>query len=258
MLWINLQLVNWLTGILFFLILLIMVLVFFKRRKAKLRIKQLERKIKFQSALQNSLLEIKEERTLAFTRELYDNVGQILSAALMQLNMQISCQDNETEKENSLAVKKLIEKSLEEIRYISKASLSEVQNEVVFTDLLEKDLQRIEFLKNIKCDFKLIGSAPNNISIAHQVIIYRMLQEIINNILKHSQSVKIELEIKNNLQNCFISVRDYGKGFVVKGKEMSGAGLKTIKTRAKLINAKYVIDSKLGEGTLMTIDYPYL
>ncbi|WP_300674214.1 ATP-binding protein [Soonwooa sp.] len=245
-------------GGLFIMLVLVAIIFFKKRGKSNSHIQGLEDKIEFQSALQSSLLEIREERTLAFSKELHDNVGQILSVALMQLNMQIDRQTDDYEKENSIAIKSLVEKSLDEIRFVSKASLADVQDEVLFTDLVQQDLQRIELLKNIECHFSLVGDRPFNIPMDHQIIVYRMLQEIINNILKHSQSRKIDLEIVNTIQNCFIRIQDYGKGFVVKGKIMSGVGLRNIKSRAKLINAKCEINSKIGQGTELTIDYPYL
>ena len=76
----------WIFGGLFIILLSVAYIFFKKRKKSNSRIQGLENKIKFQSALQSSLLEIKEERTLAFSKELHDNVGQILSVALMQLN----------------------------------------------------------------------------------------------------------------------------------------------------------------------------
>ncbi len=248
----------WISGGLFILLLVIAYVFFKKRKKSDIHIQGLENKIKFQSALQSSLLEIREERALAFSKELQDNVGQILSVAVMQLNMQIGRQKDDNEKENSIAIKGLVEKTLDEIRFISKSSLADVKDQIFFTDLIQQDLQRIELLKNIKCHFNLVGDQPINIPMEHQVIVYRMLQEVINNILKHSQSQKIDLEIINNIQSCFICIRDYGKGFVMNGKVMSGVGLQNIKSRAKLINAECVINSTVGQGTELTIDYPYL
>jgi len=86
----------------------------------------------------------------------------------------------------------------------------------------------------------------------HSLILYRMVQEVIHNILKHANATHISLDIKAKGNNAyFVSITDNGKGFDMKSLEgqNTGIGLQNIFSRAKLINATVKVNSKEGEGT---------
>jgi len=87
----------------------------------------------------------------------------------------------------------------------------------------------------------------------HETIIYRILQESISNILRHSHSETIDIAF--NIKNCRITIADSGKGFDCE-KDSKGNGLNNIATRAELIGAAFDIRSELGKGSQITIDYP--
>lgn len=228
---------------------------FFYKKKTDSLLAKMRSDMVFQSELTQSSLEIKEEILGSFSRELHDNIGQLLSVAVMHLNIQIE-DPEKVEKENLIIVKKTVEKSLNEIRTISKLINGEIHDDHNFTELLSDDLKRIELLKNISCNLNITGT-PNVIVEKHQIIIYRMLQESISNILKHSQSSQIDVNINNNDDCCKISIKDYGTGFLLEDKNRKGFGLNNIRARARLINADYYIRSIMDKGTTVFINYYY-
>ena len=84
------------------------------------------------------------------------------------------------------------------------------------------------------------------------IILFRMIQEVINNIMKHAHANTIYLKAKKINDRLLITIKDDGKGFsenLISG----GAGLHNLQNRAKMINAELTIDSKPGAGTTITI-----
>jgi signal transduction histidine kinase len=88
--------------------------------------------------------------------------------------------------------------------------------------------------------------------------IYRILQETLNNIVKHANATTVFVVIKKNVKTINIIVNDNGKGFnfiETKAKNKS-LGMKTILERSKIINSKLWIDSNLGKGTIVKLVIP--
>jgi signal transduction histidine kinase len=240
--------------VLFTLLLTVFILFFvFQKKKSSFLIDRMEAELFFQSELTKSKIEIKEQTLTNVSRELHDNVGQILSVALMHMNIMIE-NDDEYSKENIKNIKELVTKSLNEIRLLSKIINGDVFLNTNFIDAISEDLDRIKELKKINCSLQIIG-AIEKINKEHETIIYRILQESISNILKHSHSETIAIKIVFTNDNCKITITDTGKGFDLKN-HAQGSGLSNIKMRAELIGASFQIESELKSGTSLMIDYP--
>ena len=213
----------------------------------------MEADLLFQSELTKSKIEIKEQTLNNVSKELHDNVGQILSVALMQMNILIE-NEQEYSKENLLSLKYLVNKSLNEIRMLSKLMNGDIVLKSSFIKAISDDLDRIKQLKKIKCELNVSGEVQK-LNKEHETIIYRISQESISNILRHSHSETIIINIAFTENNCSIKIIDFGKGFDLK-KDSRGNGLINIETRAELIGATFKIHSELNKGSEITIDYP--
>jgi signal transduction histidine kinase len=84
------------------------------------------------------------------------------------------------------------------------------------------------------------------------IILFRMIQEIINNIIKHAGADKINFSVFHKKNNTIIEIKDNGKGFD-KETTAAGSGLNNLTTRSKMINAGIHINSSPGEGTHVII-----
>ena len=237
--------------VLFTLLLTVFILFFFfQKKKSKFLLDQMEADLAFQTELTKSKIEIKEKTLTDVSKELHDNIGQILSVALMHLNILSEKEKSEKDLDN---IKNLITKSLNEIRLLSKIMNGDVILNTNFIEAISEDLERIKELKKIKCHLKVIGDA-RAINKEHETIIYRILQEAISNILRHSHSNTISIIITFQFEACNIEITDTGKGFNVDNFR-NGSGLTNIKTRAELLNAKFKIEST-NQGTSLTLNYP--
>ena len=213
----------------------------------------MEAELLFQSELTKSKIEIKEQTLTNVSRELHDNIGQILSVALMHMNIIIES-DEQYSKKDLKNIKELVNKSLNEIRLLSKIMNGDIFLNTSFIAAISEDLERIKQLKKIKCKLNIDGEVQP-INKEHETILYRILQEAISNILRHSHSDTITVNILFSENKCKIDVVDTGKGFDIKNS-LKGSGLSNIDTRADLIGAHFNIYSDTNKGTILMIDYP--
>jgi signal transduction histidine kinase len=239
--------------VLFTLLTSVFILVYyFQKKKNEFLLDKLELELIFQSELVKAKIEITEQTLSDVSRELHDNIGQILSVALLEINMMLEQKESFT-KAQLIDTKKLILKSLDEIRGLTKLIKGDIKLESTFIEAVKDDLERIQKFSNINCSFQIEGEIIS-LNKEHETIIYRILQESISNILKHSHSEYISVHIKFFNHICTIEILDKGKGFDLTNTK-KGSGLFNMKTRAKLIGAKLLINST-PEGTKITIKYP--
>ena len=95
----------------------------------------------------------------------------------------------------------------------------------------------------------------NRLDSSVEISVYRMVQELMNNILKHSKATYVTIQLNKTENNLNIVVEDNGIGFDT-GSARSGIGLKNIETRLNKLNGKISIDSGRGKGTTTIIDIP--
>lgn len=231
---------------------LVLLFFFFQKKKSKFLLDKMERDLAFNAELTQTKIEIKEQTLTNVSKELHDNVGQILSVALMHLNIII--EDEQNAKKNELSnIKDLVTKSLNEIRVLSKIMNGDLYVTTSFIDAISEDLDRIGELKKIKCNLTIEGKTQK-LNKEHETIIYRILQESVSNILKHSHSDTITIEVVFETSRCLIKIIDTGKGFDINNCK-KGSGLTNIMARTKLLGAKFDINST-SSGTVLIIDYP--
>jgi signal transduction histidine kinase len=86
--------------------------------------------------------------------------------------------------------------------------------------------------------------------------LYRITQELINNVLKHAEAKNVSLQIGQRDEKIILMIEDDGKGFDVLAHK-DGYGLHNLNARTQLMNGTMVIDSQVGKGTSVLIEIPY-
>ncbi|WP_235935426.1 sensor histidine kinase [Flavobacterium ichthyis] len=208
--------------------------------------------LQFKSELVKAQIEIKDQTLLEISRELHDNIGQIISVAIMQVNLGLE-QSSAVTKENLSELKEVLSKSLNEIRLLSRVINKENILNSNLTETISADLERIQNLKKIKCDF-LDNTTEPIYNPEHELIIYRIFQESLLNILKHSHSEIVNVAVTTRDGGFEMIINDTGKGFDINLKT-KGSGLKNMKHRATLIGAKISFKS-VDQVTSIRLFYP--
>jgi len=207
--------------------------------------------MQYEKTLLQSQLEIQEQTFRNISQEIHDNIGQVLSLAKLNLNT-MAGSGLYAEKLN--VTENLLGKALSDLRDISRSLNSEKISEVGLANAIQAELHMIERVTNMRClltndSFKSYFSPEVN------TIVFRMVQEILNNIIKHAKASQINVTLTSDEQQTSIHIRDNGTGFNADAldKVNTGIGLGNIKKRCELIRGTCTIHSGPGEGTSVYI-----
>ncbi len=232
-------------------ILLIVLFTIFQKKKNSLLLQQKEAEKKFETAIAETQIEIREETLRNISWELHDNIGQLLTLAKIQVS---NAQDDVTKLGE---VTETITKSLTELRALSKLINPDALKSLNLTEAVTMEIERFNRLQFIKAtissneEIEIIGDKV-------QIIIFRILQEFFTNTIKHSKASNLEVNIQYDTEKLVVHAKDDGVGFDVNvSNTQQGIGLCNIQNRGKLINAKVILKSEEGKGTAMTLTYPY-
>ena len=200
-------------------------------------------------------LEIQEKTMEDIGRELHDNIGQQLVLAHYYTNQLKESTDITQMHEQVTTISEIINNSLADIRSLSK-SLQKADDMGELEDLVKKQCAKINALHKCTaaCDFNgdeldMSGSIKN--------FILRIIQEFLQNSLKHSEckNIRIDFIYRQGLQ---IQLKDDGVGFDMKEaiERNEGIGLTNMKKRAEMIGADFIQKSAPGSGTTLELFIP--
>ena len=203
-------------------------------------------------AVSDALIEGEQMERKRLARDLHDGLGSMLSG----LKIHISKLSDDNSKNSIINVEKIenqLDNSIKELRQIAQnlmpESLLKFGLENALRDLcikLSDNQTAIEFQYYVQ---------GNEISQTKQIIIYRIVQELLNNVFKHAKASEILVTCNLNQTIFYLTIEDNGKGFDTKKTSIfEGMGLKNIKNRVEFLNGKLEIDSIIDEGTVFNIE----
>ncbi|MEO6541648.1 MAG: sensor histidine kinase, partial [Ferruginibacter sp.] len=194
-----------------------------------------------------------QEQTLkTISEEIHDNVGQVLSLAKLNLN---TFESNPEKK--LIDTKHLISKAINDLRDLSRSMHGDRIAELGLHQSLVDELQ---ILQNSGSEFEThfkISGEKYKLPQQHEMVLFRIVQEALNNAIKHAKAKNINLHLFYTPESFTLTVRDDGKGFdasVTQNKK--GIGLKSMQNRARLIGATCIFQSSFNNGTSITIELP--
>lgn len=201
--------------------------------------------------LVEAVLKAQEIEREAIGNELHDNINQVLTAVKLNLGLALEYKENQT------IIKKCeknIETVMEEIRKISKqlilpGNLKELGLVQSIRDMMKEMLQAT----GVSWKIFAKGVNENLLSEEQKLTAYRIMQEQINNILKHAEASTIAITIGVSNEKIRFRIVDNGKGFDATQKT-NGIGLTNIINRAGLFNGKVSIDSRPGQGCSLEVE----
>lgn len=218
----------------------LLMLIYFNNKKIQ-NIREKEKlKKEFDQALLQTQLEVQEQTMKQISQEIHDNIGQVLS--LVNLNLQTFA-PGDVEKLSDTSI--LVNKAITDLRSLSK-SLNPVSiGKKSVVELLQEELNLLERSGRFTTKFEVQDdiSLPTN----QLIILYRMIQEVLNNIIKHSEATAVNASIEKQK----LTISDNGKGFLNDGS-YAGLGLNNLRQRGKVIGATVIIESVADKGTSVT------
>ncbi|RYG41840.1 MAG: hypothetical protein EOO01_24255, partial [Chitinophagaceae bacterium] len=217
---------------LFVLLLAISVLFLFRiylKRKNKLLLERERMNIEFEQTLLKSRLEIQELTLNNISREIHDNIGQVLSLVRINLNtLQVAGQEEKIEN-----MDELMGKAITDLRSLSHSLDADHIRDKGWLTPVSKLLSDLQKTGKYTTYFQAAEGMPT-LGTDKPIILFRMIQEVINNIIRHAAADTIRLNVEKENASILITISDNGKGFDT-GTNADGVGLQNLKNRAKLI-----------------------
>ena len=211
--------------------------------------------------LRNYALKIENQATLQernrIAREIHDSVGHYLTAQSIQLeNTALFLSEDRTKAANHLA----------KARHLGREALANIRNSVATLrkePLQQRSLQTIleeltaEFERNTNIAIALKTNLASNYSLEVNTALYRIAQEALTNIAKHSLATKVELILQEMADKIYLTIKDNGRGFDP-SNNTTGFGLQGMEERTKALDGNFNIFSKNGRGCMVKVEIPVL
>lgn len=250
-----------------------------KRRQIEMQVRINKMHQEFQHEMLSSKLEMQEQTFQEISQEIHDNIGQILSLAKLHIVTMDAA--GSTVLENKIRdSKNLVTKAIHDLRHLSHRLNTDYIAELGFDTAVKREIETINRSGAYETRFALEGS-PYRLDPQKELILFRIVQELLNNILKHARARTIAVELNYGFEALLVVVHDDGRGFdrvaldspSGNGREPGqangnghdaaepagddrGLGLKSMYHRARLIGAGFQLNSAVGAGTTAVIRIP--
>lgn len=238
------------TGAILFINILLVMLIFHQKNQIQHLQQALLLKAQYDKEILQSQIEVQQQTLQNVGRELHDNIGQLLSVAKINLNV---LRESQADEDGHIQqAEDVITKSIHEIRALTKSLHTGLIQDVGLEVSISQELQRIRKTKHLETELSVLGQR-RSLGYEHEIMLFRVVQEVLNNVIKHAQAKQIEVELRYLIHGFELLVKDDGKGFEPIITENSGIGLQNSKKRIELIGGTCQIISEIGKGTEVLI-----
>jgi PAS domain S-box-containing protein len=209
----------------------------------------LQQKLK-QQQITEVVLGAQERERYELGQELHDNINQILATSKLYLDVAI--EEKEPRLELLAKSRKNISVAIEEIRKLSKDLITPSLNDLGLTQSIKELIRSIQSVGKMKIRLNISGLDEAELLPEQKINIYRIIQEQLNNILKHAQAGEVVIELNKVKEQVRLRLADDGKGFDPRMRR-KGVGISNIISRAELYNGKVEIESAPGKGCQLVV-----
>jgi two-component system NarL family sensor kinase len=232
-------------------------LVFYSRYKLKKQ-KEADQQMADQQQLRfAAVIEAEEKERKRIACDLHDGIGQTISAAkinlsLLQAEMEFASGEQRDTFEKVLA---LVDESCREVRNVSHSMMPNALLKWGLGTAIRNFMHRINS-KVLNVDYYSEG-LDTSLDPNKEVVLYRVIQECVNNVIKHSAATKLYVALIRDEDEISVTIEDNGKGFDIHDKEkFEGIGLRNVQSRINFLNGTVEWDSTPGKGTVVIINIP--
>ncbi len=229
------------------------IIIFIKQYRTKAKEYQLEKQLtamNHQTELQQASLEMQQLTMQDIGREIHDGVGQRLTLASIYSKQLIHKNIPIESKQKLEEVSMLINESLIQLRTLSRELTNENDFKILLNEMISNEAEKIKALEVCKIEF--IASEQFYIPGKSAMFIIRILQEFVQNSLKHASCSEIKIMLDSINNQMHLKLVDNGKGFN-SSATYEGIGLQNMKRRAEMIKADFILESIINEGTYLEI-----
>lgn len=212
-------------------------------------------KVRHQLDLFQSSIDAMEDERRRVSRDLHDEIGAALSVLRLQVGQMNIDKDFSPENTQNLILgsKQLIDHTIENVRRISNDMLPSGLEEFGLKYALEMLCDKVENASRLVINLNINGL--KRIDNRLELSLYRILQELLNNTLKHANATEVNIDVTSENQQLTIIYRDNGQGFDLQKLTKRGLGLNNIESRASMIRGEleYQNDLEKGMGLILKV-----
>lgn len=232
--------------ILFFVGLVINLLLYARNRKLKHLAEMQDLKLTFEKEIISTRLEVTESTLAEVSADLHDDVGQMLTVAILELNRLTGADE----------ARNAVRASLDSIRSISKIMNPEYFKNVGLNDAILRLAERINKQGKIKVDV-FFSEFVYWKNLNHEIYVFRIIQELVTNTLKYAEAKQIFIRFESELEGHLIRYSDDGIGMTNSVDDApSGLGMLNILRRVQVLHGTILIETKPGLGFNAIIRFP--
>ncbi|HZF63200.1 MAG TPA: PAS domain-containing protein, partial [Chitinophagaceae bacterium] len=221
--------------------------------RKKLEQELLQQELDKQKLISRATIDTQEEERREIGKELHDNVNQVLTTTKLYLDLSLSSPEMKDE---------LIKKSsknviyvINEIRQLSRSLMDPSIGDLGLIDSINDLVDNINMTRKLHVSLNANSAIEKVLDENQKLMIFRIIQESMNNIIKYAQATSVQVNIKKNANSVELFLADDGVGFDPETVK-KGAGLKNIQNRVYLTNGNLIIDSAPGKGCKIIINLP--
>lgn len=211
------------------------------------------------------LQDVREEERIMLAREIHDELGQILVAIKIDLGMLMqkvntipSVIENTEIKSSFDRLLELVNNTIKTSRKIMTDLRPEVLHTLGFVEAVRLYIRNFEGRFKIRCSFNT-NASDLTLSLQQSLALYRILQEALSNVARHSRATRVEIELDVQPEHISLQIRDNGIGMEVnKMGRIDSYGLIGMRERVSLLEGTLQIDGSEGKGTIIRIKFPHM
>lgn len=223
-----------------------------KQRQVKSRLARQKIEFDYSQSLLNTRIEVQETTLNMVARELHDNIVQSLTASFMQVSTAGAVFGEHAGRELIEEAKDNIKTIIRDVRLLSHSLATGMVEQRELHEAIQAELTRIQTFSNITCSLR--SETIIEPSSEQRLLLFRIAQEALQNIIKHALATEIAIRLASTDQHYIMTITDNGKGFdMANMKDKASLGLTNMQERAAMLNGTLTIASALNEGTTITI-----
>ncbi|WP_079478160.1 sensor histidine kinase [Halobacillus salinus] len=204
------------------------------------------------------IIEAQEEERRRLSREIHDGPAQMLANVMLRSDL-VDRTYRERGIDQAMAemksLKKMVRSALYEVRRIIYDLRPMALDDLGLIPTLKKYIATMEDYNNVRITFQPFGK-ERRFETKYEVALFRLLQEAVQNALKHAEATEIKVKVEMTHNATTIIVKDDGKGFDPSEKKEQSFGLVGMRERVDMLDGEMKIDSSPGKGTMVTILIP--
>lgn len=230
--------------------------LYFQNRIKSGQLKLNEAKSEQQIISMRSMLEGQEKERSRIARDLHDGLGNLLSSLKVNFgSLQIDFDDNNSRK-IYVTASDMIDEACSEVRKIAHEMMPQSLKKLGLTRAVEDLVHKMDAVHNFSAELHIHGK-EQVFDDTTNVMLFRIIQEVLNNTVKYAQAKAVSVQMTFSEEWFDLTIEDDGIGFdPATLNPEKGMGLKTIAFRTQFIGGTYDIHSRVGAGTLVTINLP--